>query len=66
MSSKKKFHESFFCGFLSIFVHFSVLDTVPFEVSETGWGEFEVQIKLYFIDVNEKPVNFIFIIFFDR
>lgn len=27
----------------------------PFEVSETGWGEFEVHIKLYFVDPNEKP-----------
>ena len=29
----------------------------PFEVSETGWGEFEITIKLYFVDPNEKPVT---------
>uniref|UniRef100_A0A914D887 Protein AF-9 homolog n=1 Tax=Acrobeloides nanus TaxID=290746 RepID=A0A914D887_9BILA len=29
----------------------------PFEISETGWGEFEVQIKIYFVDVNEKPLT---------
>lgn len=28
----------------------------PFEVSETGWGEFEIQIKLYFVGESmEKP-----------
>lgn len=28
----------------------------PFEVVETGWGEFEIQIKLYFVpESNEKP-----------
>ncbi|KAI1931706.1 NuA4 histone H4 acetyltransferase complex and the SWR1 complex subunit [Ophidiomyces ophidiicola] len=28
----------------------------PFEVTETGWGEFEIQIKLYFIpESTEKP-----------
>lgn len=34
-----------------------VLDGPPFEITETGWGEFEVQIKLYFMDVNEKAVT---------
>ncbi|KAI1726606.1 YEATS family domain-containing protein [Ditylenchus destructor] len=34
-----------------------VLDAPPFEITETGWGEFEVQIKLYFQDVNEKSVT---------
>ncbi len=28
----------------------------PFEVTETGWGEFEIQVKLYFVpESNEKP-----------
>ncbi|KAL1998699.1 hypothetical protein VTN02DRAFT_5720 [Thermoascus thermophilus] len=28
----------------------------PFEVTETGWGEFEIQIKLYFVaESTEKP-----------
>lgn len=30
----------------------------PYEVSETGWGEFEVQIKIHFNDVNERAVTF--------
>lgn len=29
----------------------------PFEVKETGWGEFEVIIKIYFVDPNERPVT---------
>lgn len=29
----------------------------PYEVSETGWGEFEVAIKIFFSDVNERPVT---------
>ncbi|KAL8732079.1 MAG: hypothetical protein Q9166_003033 [cf. Caloplaca sp. 2 TL-2023] len=32
------------------------VEAPPFEVTETGWGEFEVQIKLYFVpEANEKP-----------
>ncbi|KAH7711130.1 CRE-GFL-1 protein [Aphelenchoides avenae] len=34
-----------------------VIEAPPFEVTETGWGEFEVQIKLFFQDVNEKSVT---------
>lgn len=34
-----------------------VLLKPPYEVSETGWGEFEITIKLYFVDPNEKPVT---------
>jgi YEATS domain-containing protein 4 len=26
-------------------------------VSETGWGEFEIQIRIYFNDLTEKPVT---------
>jgi len=28
----------------------------PFEVSETGWGEFELVIKIFFQDTSERPV----------
>lgn len=32
------------------------VETPPFEVVETGWGEFEIQIKLYFTpESGEKP-----------
>lgn len=32
------------------------IEQPPFEVTETGWGEFEIQIKLYFVpEANEKP-----------
>ena len=30
----------------------------PYEVSEHGWGEFEINIKIYFIDAKEKPISF--------
>ncbi|PYH34464.1 YEATS domain-containing protein YAF9 [Aspergillus neoniger CBS 115656] len=32
------------------------IEQAPFEVTETGWGEFEIQIKLYFVpESTEKP-----------
>ena len=35
-----------------------VVSKPPYEVSETGWGEFEIQIRIHFNDVAEKPVTF--------
>ena len=35
----------------------AVLTSPPFEVHETGWGEFEIQIKIFFTDTTEKPVS---------
>ena len=33
------------------------IEQPPFEISETGWGEFELAIKLHFVpESNEKPV----------
>ncbi|KAF8540537.1 yeats family-domain-containing protein [Trichophaea hybrida] len=33
------------------------LEYPPFEVTESGWGEFEIQIKLFFhAESNEKPI----------
>ena len=29
----------------------------PYEVTETGWGEFEIVIKIYFQDPSERPVT---------
>ncbi|KAF0300415.1 YEATS domain-containing protein 4 [Amphibalanus amphitrite] len=34
-----------------------VVSKPPYEVTETGWGEFEVVIKIYFEDPNERPVT---------
>lgn len=31
----------------------------PFEVHETGWGEFEVKMVVYFVDPNEEPVSLV-------
>jgi transcription initiation factor IIF auxiliary subunit len=33
-----------------------VVSQTPFEIEESGWGEFETQITIYFVDPNEKPV----------
>ena len=29
----------------------------PYEVNESGWGEFEIQIKIFFMDPAERPVS---------
>ncbi|VIO99785.1 Uncharacterized protein BM_BM17097 [Brugia malayi] len=34
-----------------------MVEKPPYEVTETGWGEFEIQIRIYFVDVNEKPMR---------
>jgi YEATS domain-containing protein 4 len=34
-----------------------IINKPPYEVSETGWGEFEITVKIYFIDPNEKPLT---------
>lgn len=34
-----------------------VITKPPYELSETGWGEFEVVIKIFFVDPAEKPVS---------
>ncbi|GMR48605.1 hypothetical protein PMAYCL1PPCAC_18800 [Pristionchus mayeri] len=34
-----------------------VIEKPPFEVTETGWGEFEVQMRIYFVDSSEKPIT---------
>ncbi|AAS53147.1 AFL227Cp [Eremothecium gossypii ATCC 10895] len=36
-----------------------VVDAPPFELTETGWGEFEINVKVHFVDeANEKMLNF--------
>lgn len=37
--------------------HNRVHSKPPYEVTETGWGEFEIVIKIYFHDPNERPVT---------
>ena len=36
----------------------------PYEVTETGWGEFEIIIKIYFVDIAERPVRFLNILLY--
>lgn len=36
-----------------------VVEAPPFELTETGWGEFEINVKIYFDDIaNEKMLSF--------
>lgn len=35
------------------------IEAPPFELTETGWGEFDINIKIYFVEeANEKVLNF--------
>lgn len=34
-----------------------VVTKPPYEITETGWGEFEIIVKIFFIDPNERPVS---------
>ncbi|KAI8847419.1 yeats family-domain-containing protein [Chytridium lagenaria] len=45
-----KLHESFPN-------HIRVVENHPFEVTETGWGEFEIVIRVWFHDGGEKQVT---------
>mmetsp|Transcript_12786 Transcript_12786/g.17890 ORF Transcript_12786/g.17890 Transcript_12786/m.17890 type:complete len:254 (-) Transcript_12786:166-927(-) len=38
--------------------HVRGIEKPPYEVTETGWGEFSILIKVHFRDPNEKPVQF--------
>lgn len=35
-----------------------IISKPPYRVSESGWGEFEIMIKVFFQDPSEKPVTF--------
>lgn len=35
----------------------TVIDSPPFEVTESGWGEFEIHMQIYVHDCNEKPIE---------
>jgi YEATS domain-containing protein 4 len=36
---------------------FAAIDKPPYQVTETGWGEFEVNVKIHFVDGSERPVK---------
>lgn len=37
---------------------FAAVEKAPYSVTESGWGEFEIQIKIHWVDPREKPVSF--------
>lgn len=42
---------------VQLFLLILVVTKPPYEITETGWGEFEIIIKIFFIDPNERPVR---------
>lgn len=40
-----------------------VITEPPFEISESGWGEFEIPIKIFFEDPNERPVRLLLLLY---
>jgi len=34
-----------------------IVNRPPYEVTETGWGEFEINIRIYFNDPTERPIT---------
>ena len=64
-SSNCTIHTLILCEVMMIVVGISrnscthvAVEQPPFEVQETGWGEFEITIKIYFQPVtNDKPVT---------
>ncbi|EPZ31739.1 hypothetical protein O9G_000218 [Rozella allomycis CSF55] len=38
-------------------MHYQGIEKEPFEIQETGWGEFDINIKIYPLDPTEKPVS---------
>lgn len=34
-----------------------VAEKFPFEIHQTGWGEFDIGVKIFFVDPAEKPVE---------
>lgn len=44
-------------GINTFMLPIAVVTKPPYEITETGWGEFEIIIKIFFIDPNERPVS---------
>jgi len=34
-----------------------IVETPPFQVEEQGWGEFEINLRIFFQDTNERPLE---------
>ena len=33
------------------------VEKFPFEIHQTGWGEFDIGIKIFFVDQSERPIE---------
>lgn len=38
------------------------VDQPPFEIQEQGWGEFEITVRIHFVDPSEKPVELVHVL----
>lgn len=38
---------------------FKAVEKFPFEIHQTGWGEFDIGIKIYFVDPAERAAEVI-------
>lgn len=38
------------------------VDKSPFEIQEQGWGEFDITVRIHFVDPIEKPVEIIHVL----
>lgn len=42
---------------LKINITCAAVEKYPFEINQTGWGEFDIGVKIFFHDPAEKPVE---------
>lgn len=58
MGIKSGLHPSLLSIYIKLLSHDATeLTTMPFEVTETGWGEFEASLKIIFRDPEEDPIT---------
>jgi YEATS domain-containing protein 4 len=50
---------SLFIVHISVIRVVSVVEKPPFEITETGWGEFDLLIVLYFTDPSQSPLELV-------
>lgn len=56
-SFKNPIRSKSVCFKLNNFFIKKAVSSPPFELHEMGWGEFEISIKIFFIEEYEKPIE---------
>ena len=44
---------------VKVVCHCLAVEKFPFEINQSGWGEFEIKVNIYFVDPAEKSVEII-------